>query len=171
MKTILITGPESSGKSTLAKRLGMQFDFLVLDEYARDYLEQHGPTYTQETILDIAKSHTQKYEQLIDRNSHELVLLDSYLLNLKIWSTEKYASCDPFILNKLDAFTPDLVLLCTPDIPWEADALRENPQDRDRLFEIYQKELDRYAWNYIRVDKTNRTNKIEQYIKEFISKA
>jgi len=109
MKTILITGPESSGKSTLAKRLGMQFDFLVLDEYARDYLEQHGPTYTQETILDIAK---------------------------------KYASCDPFILNKLDAFTPDLVLLCTPDIPWEADALRENPQDRDRLFEIYQKELD-----------------------------
>ena len=32
-------------------------------------------------------------------------------------------------------------LLCAPDIQWSPDPLRENPHDRERLFELYQSDL------------------------------
>jgi nicotinamide riboside kinase len=43
----------------------------------------------------------------------------------------------------------DLWMLCTPDIPWEADPLRENPYDRDRLFTVYRDMLDRLRKPYV----------------------
>jgi nicotinamide riboside kinase len=39
--------------------------------------------------------------------------------------------------------------LCSPeDIDWQPDPLRENPNDRDRLFDIYEKELIFYKRDY-----------------------
>ena len=32
-------------------------------------------------------------------------------------------------------------LLCPPDLPWEADPLRENPHDRERLYDLYRRRL------------------------------
>jgi nicotinamide riboside kinase len=43
----------------------------------------------------------------------------------------------------------DLHTLCWPDIPWEADPLRENPDNRDKLFELYKASLIQYNKNFI----------------------
>lgn len=42
----------------------------------------------------------------------------------------------------------DHILLCKPDFPWERDEMRENPIDRDRLFEHYQTLLEEYALSF-----------------------
>jgi nicotinamide riboside kinase len=39
-------------------------------------------------------------------------------------------------------------LLCSPDIPWEPDPLRENPHDRDRLFQVYLAMLEKLRKPY-----------------------
>jgi len=36
----------------------------------------------------------------------------------------------------------DAYWLCKPDIPWASDPLRENQNDRMRLFKLYQSLLD-----------------------------
>jgi len=130
MKSILITGPESSGKTTLASHLAEKFALPVLEEHARNYLEEKGAEYNQSTLLNIAQEHSNNFEAA---DKTKLLIMDTYLINIKIWSLEKYSECDPWVLNKLKTFKPALVLLCQPDIPWEADPLRENPKDRDRL--------------------------------------
>ena len=134
-------------------------------------MEEHGPEYGQETLLCIAKEHVQRYH-ILRKKSKKLpcIFLDTYLLNLKIWSLEKYNVCDPYILKQLDIFYPDLVLLCTPDIPWEEDTLRENPKDRERLYKRFSLEIKEYKWDVHNVNKANRANKINEYVRKFISK-
>ena len=68
-------------------------------------------------------------------------MCDTDLLTLKVWSEYKYGSCDPIILNQLMHHLPDYYVLASPDIPWEPDPQRENPKERDELFQIYQKEI------------------------------
>ena len=40
-----------------------------------------------------------------------------------------------------ETFDFDLYLVCQPDLPWEKDSLRENPDDRERLFALYVEDL------------------------------
>ena len=42
----------------------------------------------------------------------------------------------------------DHYFLCSPDIPWEEDPLRENPKDRKRLFTLYENNLIEKGWPY-----------------------
>ena len=42
----------------------------------------------------------------------------------------------------------DYYLLCKPDIPWEEDRLRENPNERDDIFDVYETTLKKRNLNY-----------------------
>jgi nicotinamide riboside kinase len=42
--------------------------------------------------------------------------------------------------------------LCDYKIPWEADPLRENPDNRDELFELYVKKIEEYELRYSLVE-------------------
>ncbi len=167
MKTILITGPESSGKTYLADKLSKEFSVPVLYEYAREYLEENGENYAQATLLKIAKEHKIQYDKL---GQSQALIMDTYLMNIKIWSLEKYGNCDPWILETLKTFRPQLVLLCKPDIPWEPDPLRENRDTREHLFNLYLKELHFYDLDHFIVDKDSRGNIVQERVKEFLSK-
>ncbi len=140
MLKIVITGPESTGKSTLAKQLAAHFNAQLVDEFARTYLTNLGRAYTQSDLLIIAKGQIKaEYKAIADNPT--LLICDTSLEVIKIWSEFKYGSCDPFITNGLSNNLPDLYLLMTPDLPWQPDPLRENPDDRDQIFELYKKEL------------------------------
>jgi nicotinamide riboside kinase len=58
-----------------------------------------------------------------------------------IWSQEKFKEVSPIIKSYWEAQDFDHLFLCAPDIPWEADKLRENPLDRERLFQLYEELL------------------------------
>jgi nicotinamide riboside kinase len=46
----------------------------------------------------------------------------------------------------------DLFLLCRPDLPWEADPVRENGgENRLKLFELYRSELKHYGFNFVEI--------------------
>lgn len=55
MKKIVIIGPESTGKSTLSTQLAAHYNTIWVEEYAREYLLQHGTDYSFEDLLTIAK--------------------------------------------------------------------------------------------------------------------
>jgi nicotinamide riboside kinase len=72
-----------------------------------------------------------------------LLVLDTDLLVIKIWSEFKFGRCHPWIEQQLEQRKGDLYLLCLPDIPWEPDPQREHPHQRDELLAIYRQELSR----------------------------
>ena len=55
MFKIAITGPESTGKSTLAEKLAKHFEVDFIPEYSRTYLENFEGHYTENDVVEIAK--------------------------------------------------------------------------------------------------------------------
>lgn len=140
LKRISITGPESSGKTWLSKRLADYYKAHFVEEYSREYLAVHGADYVMEDVVNIAKGQLES-ENRVAEKCENVLFCDTDMLVTKIWCEVVYGSCPEWIENKFNDHVYDLYLLCYPDIPWEDDPLRENPNDRDVLFELYQSAL------------------------------
>ena len=52
---IVITGPESSGKTTLLNKINNKWNFTIIPEYARIYIDKLNRPYNYDDILEIAK--------------------------------------------------------------------------------------------------------------------
>ncbi len=140
LKRVAITGPESTGKSKLALWLADTYQTMQVSEYARDYLEKNGPDYTLEDVIAIAKGQLKREEDTAGR-AKDLLFCDTDLLVTKIWCEVVFGTCPQWIERQFQMHRYDLYLLCYPDIPWEPDPLRENPDDREALFGLYLKTL------------------------------
>jgi len=164
LRRVVLSGPESSGKTTLAKQLASEFGCLWVPEFARDYLEIKGSSYQFEDLLLIANGQ-RRMQEILELKArvadHSLLFLDTDLLTLKIWSEYRFQKVDPIITQIIDqekaANLTSLHILCSPDIPWESDPLRENEGDRSELFAIYEKELIQSSSPYITVSGTVET--------------
>lgn len=169
MLKIVISGPECCGKTTLAISLGQHFNEPVVAEYARTFINGLGRPYVEDDLLDIALGQTFSEEQAMMK-ADRFILCDTDVLTLRIWGKEKYGSFH----KRLNALwfddLPHLYLLCKPDIPWEPDPQRENPEDRNRLFDIYQKEIERAKVNYAVIEGEKRFEEAVRLIDGFLEK-
>ncbi len=147
LKRIAIVGPESTGKTTLAKKLAEHYHTAWVPEYAREYLGSINHPYTYDDLLTIAKG--QLAEE--DRKATEvqdLLICDTNLVVIKVWCDFKYGKCHEWIEQGLKSRQYDLHLLMGIDFPWVADPQREHPESREELFEIYKRVLDNLGVNY-----------------------
>jgi len=171
MLKIAIVGPESSGKTTLAEALMYHYKGLFVSEVAREYLAELDRPYEEQDLLSIARSLQELHAGAADMAREQEALMggpplrepgpirtpifyDTDTLNMRIWSLEKYGRVHP----EIDAMVRDTVytwrLLCRPDIPWEHDPLRENPHDRDRLFDVWVREMKTLDLRYTIIEGT-----------------
>ncbi|MTB53538.1 AAA family ATPase [Lewinella sp. W8] len=139
-RRILITGPESSGKSTLARTLAWATDGRYVEEVARKYLNQRNGQYAEADLLDIWRAQMAA-QAAAEAEGPNYLFFDTGPEVLEIWAKVKFGRCDPRIVRSRQRQSYDLVLLCSPDLPWEPDPLREAPDTETRwdLFEAYQK--------------------------------
>lgn len=148
---LVVTGPESSGKTTLANQLADHWKAPLVTEVARDYLREKG-SYLQHDLLEIAKQQHEQ-EQTLLSHSPERIICDTDLLVIIIWSEAKYGHCDPWITTAFENSIKQkasnrIYYLCDYNIPWQADPLRENPDNRDELFDLYLQKLKDYELDY-----------------------
>lgn len=138
MKRIVVIGPESTGKSTLSEQLAAHFHTEWVREYARGYLENLGRPYEQHDLLQIAEGQLQLEDETAAR-AKDLIICDTDLQVIRVWSEAKYGECDPRILQMIAQREYDLYLLTYIDIPWTDDPLREHPlpSEREYFYNIY----------------------------------
>jgi NadR type nicotinamide-nucleotide adenylyltransferase len=143
LKKIVIIGPESTGKSTLCKQLAAHYNTAWVQEYAREYLLQHGMNYTYEDLLTIAKGQlageAAAVEKLTSSGENRLLFIDTDMYVMKVWCEFVFGNCHQWILDQAAQRKYDLYLLCNTDLPWVKDELREYPDlpTRDKLYHIY----------------------------------
>ena len=126
-KRILILGPESTGKSTLAEMLAQHYAEPWVPEVAREYLEKLDRSYTYEDLLQIGKQQMNLEDELA-LTATRFLFCDTDLRVIQVWSQHRYGKVDPWVLEEIARRTYDLILLCAPDLPWQEDPLREHPE-------------------------------------------
>lgn len=160
IRKFVFTGPESSGKTTLSEWIANHFDFLLVKEYAREYLKDLDRAYTLEDVLTIAEiqSSNEEASYMIGRFP---IICDTDLTVIDVWLEHKFKYKVGWIFNKIKNNLPEtFYFLCYPDIDWEKDPLRENPHDRLELFDLYENLLIKIGANYL-VLKGSFTEKLE----------
>lgn len=146
----LITGPECSGKSSIASWASDYWGGICVPEYARIHLHTLNRPYEFEDLLVIANQQL-LLEKLAERK-RKPIFCDTSLLVIHIWMMEKYGKSlwnQGFDMYHLHEY--DHVYLCVPDMPWEQDAYRENPMDRGRLYTLYESHLESYGITFTRL--------------------
>ena len=143
-----IIGPESTGKSTLASYLAHRYGGVLVPEYAREYMEKRAcaSAYTYEDVVNIAQQQVQQLQNSIHGGITEgyrsnVVFFDTELIITKVWFLHKFGKCPEFVEKALHDYPMDVYLLCYPDMEWEPDPVRENPDIREYLFDWYEREI------------------------------
>lgn len=139
---IVITGPESTGKTELSIYLAEAFRGDYIPEYARSYIEGLNRPYTFSDVDHIAGVQEREFRESA-KMPGRVIFLDTYLIITKVWFLEVYDRMPDWIDMRLKESEIDLFLLCYYDIEWTEDPVRENPgKRREYLFERYKQEIE-----------------------------
>jgi NadR type nicotinamide-nucleotide adenylyltransferase len=130
---ILIIGPESTGKSTLAADLAAYFGEPWVPEFAREYLEKLNRAYEFEDLSEIAKGQIELEDELALR-ANKFLFVDTDLRVIKVWSEHKFEKVHCWIPEEIERRTYSKILITDVDLPWEPDPLREHPDPGMRKY-------------------------------------
>ena len=157
MLRVAITGPESTGKTTLSRQLAAHYRTSWVPEYARAYLEANGPGYTLPDLEAIARGQLAAEAQAAAEaraQGHVVLFADTDLLVIKVWAEHAFDHCPAWILARLQQQRYELVLLPNVDLPWEPDPLREHPHLRQHFFQVYHQALQDLNANFTVISGT-----------------
>jgi len=172
---IVLFGPESTGKTTLSMQLAKYYNTVWVEEYARPYLQKvwnkERRTCEPKDIMPIAYGQI-ALENRLAKRADKVLICDTDLLETKVYSEEYYGGyVDPLLENAAKKNSYDLYLLTYIDTPWEADDLRDRPEQREEMFNAFQKALEDNNRPYILLkgDKDTRLKTAVQAIDKIIA--
>lgn len=145
---VVLYGPESTGKTTLAKQLAEHFNTLWVPEYMREYLQEKWDNKRERCTIDdlmpIAVGQM-KAENEAAAKTDTILFCDTNLLVLKVYSEYYYNGfCPEPIAKYAKENSYALYLLTGIDVPFFFDDLRDRPDDRENLFCNFETQLNKY---------------------------
>jgi nicotinamide riboside kinase len=132
MKVLVLTGPESSGKSWLSKEIHANFGGILVGEYVRHFIESEARETCYGDITYVANGQL-SWEDEARGKQPRLLILDTHLLSNILWSRTLFGACPMWIEQALLARHYDLHLLLSPEsVAWHDDGQRCQPQLAER---------------------------------------
>lgn len=148
---VCVTGPESTGKTTLAARLAKAWHTVWVPEASRAYAERKAAPLTIDDVVPIAREHVTMADDA-ERVATRLIVLDTDLVSTAIYSQHYYGMVPPEVVALEQRRRADLYLLCSVDVPWVPDGIRDRPANRQEMLERFRAALDARGlrWTMIR---------------------
>ena len=154
---VSIVGPESTGKTTLAKELAESQHGVWLPEYAREFLTDVH--YIEDDVHIVAREQLSREQDFVNAEPR-FGVLDTDGVVLRVWFAEKFGQVPKYIDRHLKQQAARTYLLTYPDLPWEFDPQRESRSDLFRLFEIYERVLDELGFHYAVIKGKGRARSV-----------
>jgi NadR type nicotinamide-nucleotide adenylyltransferase len=142
-RRVVITGSESTGKTTLAGDLGVHFRAPWVPEFARDYADAQtlaGRTLDETDVEPIARGTIERQDAALGTEP-EIVFYDTDLVSTVVYARHYYGSCPAWIERAAHDRIGDLYLLCDIDVPWIPDGVRDVPHQRAYMHALFADEL------------------------------
>ena len=136
-----VIGPESTGKSSLARYLAKRYEGVLVPEYAREFVERKGTTdVTWNELCEIARK---QIDELQANNQEPIVFFDTELIVTKVLFEYAFERVPEWLNEAIRQYPMDVYLLTYPDIPWQPDPARSNGSEaiRKELFDRYEAEI------------------------------
>ncbi len=173
---VVLFGPESTGKTTLSQQLAKYYNTVWVPEYAREYLQNkwnnERKTCEPSDLLPIAEGQI-KLENALAKKASNILICDTDLLETKVYSEAYYLGhCDTTLEKYALENTYEMYFLTYVDIPWEADDLRDKPNEREKMFLYFKETLEKYDRKFVilKGNKKERLNKAISYIDQLLKK-
>lgn len=150
---VVLFGPESTGKTTLSRQLARHYNSVWVPEYAREYLQNkwnhERKTCEPNDLLPIAIGQI-ALENKLAQQTDSVLFCDTDLLETKVYSEAYYkGTCDPILETYALKNSYALYFLTYIDTPWEADDLRDKPNERERMFNAFETALKTHNKPYV----------------------
>lgn len=160
-------GAESTGKSTLARKLAQDFGCPLVEEYGRTYAETIDTNFRLTDLTAIAAMQNRRMREACATGA-PLVLLDTDPLMTAAWAEMMFGHA-PHVLLGYDK--AELYLLFEPDMPWVDDGTRffGSVEDRARFAALAEDMLVRARVGFVRIG--GRWDKREEKAREAIAAA
>lgn len=172
---VVMFGPESTGKTTLARQLARYYNSVWVMEYARPYLQDkwnnERKTCEFEDLLPIAIGQMKLENELVGK-ANKVLFCDTDILETLVYSETYYGGIvDPLLDVAAKNNFYEIYLLCNIDIPWEADDLRDRPERREEMFLSFKNALKTNDRPYVLIegDKKARLETAIKVVDELIS--
>lgn len=146
-RSLVLFGPESSGKSGFAQQLKKEFHFPLLTEYARNYAElkyrkTKDRALSYEDGLRIFWGQWQKERDFFYRHRHrKTVLLDTNLHMSALYLRLVYGKVPKKCQRTLLKQQYSAYLVCVPDFPWQPDVVRGGGEVRRQHWPVFLNEI------------------------------
>jgi HTH-type transcriptional repressor of NAD biosynthesis genes len=133
VKKVVVVGTESSGKTTLIKKLAKFYNTNYVQEVGRDYSEKYSNKLTEEMFDLIAMEHFLLQNKKAE-NSNKVLFVDSeatitqYYLDMYFKGKKS-----PLIEEIIKLQDYDLAIFLEPDIRWVDDGLRFAGEKKVRI--------------------------------------
>lgn len=144
---IVLTGSESTGKTTLARDLAAHFGTRWVPEQSRSYAERVRRELKADDVGPIASEQITAEDAALAeaiRRRDRWLFLDTDLLSTVVYARHYYGSCPAWIEAEAHARRGDLYLLADVDLPWQPDAVRDRPRARDQLHAEFRSALSEF---------------------------
>jgi NadR type nicotinamide-nucleotide adenylyltransferase len=135
---VVLTGSESTGKSTLAAELARHFDAALVPEFVRAFAEKKGAEISFDDHGPIARGQMALEDEHIARG-RPLVIQDTDLLSTVVYCDHYFGQCPAWIVEAANARRPSLYLLCGIDVPWVPDGVRDRGDRREQMQELFRR--------------------------------
>ena len=137
---IVLTGSESTGKTTLAGALAEHYDAELVPEFVREFAARKGAPIVFGDHGAIARGQMALEDEHIAR-ARAMIIQDTDLLSTVVYCAHYFDRCPPWIEEAAATRRPDLYLLCDIDIPWVADGIRDREHARDEIQALFRTAL------------------------------
>ena len=173
MKRVVLIGSESTGKTTLARRLAEHYDVEWVPEFVRGYAERKQGALTFDDHGPIARGQLALEDEFRRRASERdapLLLQDTDLLSTAVYCSHYYGKCPFWVAEAAQARRPDLYLLLDIDLPWTADAVRDRGHAREEVQALFRQAVEQSGAPFVVIsgDSDARFNSARSAIDELL---
>jgi HTH-type transcriptional regulator, transcriptional repressor of NAD biosynthesis genes len=153
VKKICFYGPESTGKSVMAKKMAEQYQTEFVPEVARELITSNE--FSVEDIIRIGYAQLERVQKKLN-TANKFLFCDTDTVTTEIYSNY-YLQTIPAVLVELEKkITYDLYFLFDIDVPWVQDQIRDlgSVEKRKEMYRIFKNALDIRNISYINVRGT-----------------